>query len=195
VTVPLSVLTGASQAPAVLAGYGPIPAQLAREVAADAVWRCAVIDDDPTSPTHGALVALGRTTYTPKYLPGAHARQFIAARDGTCRFPGCQAQAATGDLDHRIPFARGGPTCDCNLQSLCRRHHRLKHEAGIAVRLSPSPGPSPAPCPSSGPGPGPGPSSGPGSVSGCGGAGHPDAIAWTLPSGRTYTTEPEPPPF
>jgi hypothetical protein len=176
VTVPLSVLTGTSRSPAMLAGYGPIPAQMAREVAADAVWRCAVLDDDPSSATHGALLALGRTTYTPKYVPGDQGRRFITLRDGTCRFPGCRAQAATGDLDHRIPYHRGGPTCDCNLQSLCRHHHRLKHDGGITVRT------------------GAGDGSGPGGGSDTGGE-HPDAITWTMPSGRTYTTEPEPPPF
>jgi Domain of unknown function (DUF222) len=87
VTVPLSVLTGASQEPAVLAGYGPIPAQLAREVAADAVWRCAVIDDDPTSPTHRALLALGRTTYTPNYVPGTHTRRPSPSRHQRPRPP------------------------------------------------------------------------------------------------------------
>ena len=170
VTIPLSVLTGVSQSPALLAGYGPIPAQMARELAADAVWRCAAVDDDPGSPTHAALVALGRTTYTPKYVPGEHARRFITLRDGTCRFPGCQAQAATGDLDHRIPHTRGGPTCDCNLQSLCRRHHRLKHEGGITVRRGTS-------------------------VASVESALRPDAVTWTMPSGRTYTTEPDDTPF
>jgi hypothetical protein len=172
VTIPLSVLTGAGQMPAALAGYGPIPAQMAREVAADAVWRCAVLDDDPTSASHGELLALGRTTYTPNYVPGEQARRFITIRDGTCRFPGCQAQAATGDLDHRTPHSRGGPTCDCNLQALCRHHHRLKHQGGITVKRG-------------------------GALSGgmTEGADHPDAITWTMPSGRSYTTLPESPPF
>jgi len=154
-----------------------------------------VIDDDPASPTHGALVALGRSTYTPHYVPGPHARRFITLRDGTCRFPGCQAQAATADLDHRIPHARGGPTCDCNLQSLCRRHHRLKHEGGITVRPGPADG-APGPVTSDG-APGPVTSDGaPGPVTfDSATPARRDAITWTLPSGRRYTTDPEPPPF
>jgi hypothetical protein len=158
-------------------------------VAADAVWRCAVLDDDPTSSTHGALLALGRSTYTPKYVPGDHARRFITLRDGTCRFPGCQAQAATGDLDHRIPHSRGGPTCDCNVQSLCRRHHRMKHEGGITVRSGTSAGPGVHP----GVHPDVQPDGRPDDSHL--GSGHPDAITWTMPSGRSYTTEPDDPPF
>ncbi|MGH3389504.1 MAG: HNH endonuclease, partial [Actinomadura sp.] len=30
------------------------------------------------------------------------------------------------DLDHTVPFHRGGPTCPCNLAPLCRGHHLLK---------------------------------------------------------------------
>ena len=177
VTVPLSVLTGASQAPAVMAGYGPIPARLAREIAADATWRCAVVDDDPTSPTHRALLAVGHSTFTPTYLPGPGLRRFLTIRDGTCRFPGCRAPAHRCDADHRIPHVRGGPTCEDNLQSLCGYHHRLKHEGGITVRpatLRPVCG-EPAADPAVG-------------VAA-------DALVWTMPSGRTYTTAPEPPPF
>jgi len=165
---------------------------MAREVAADAVWRCAVVDDDPDSATHQALLALGRTTYTPNYVPGLQARRFIALRDGTCRFPGCQAQAAAGDLDHRLPYARGGPTCDCNLQALCRHHHRLKHEGGILARSAVADNLGGARDVRGAPG-----TEGSAGACGSGGAGapHADGITWTLPSGRSYTTEPEPPPF
>ncbi|KRB74959.1 hypothetical protein ASE01_16415 [Nocardioides sp. Root190] len=30
------------------------------------------------------------------------------------------------DIDHEIPHHTGGPTCPCNLDPLCRRHHRAK---------------------------------------------------------------------
>src|SRR5262249_38276769 len=46
VTVPLSVLTGASDQPGDLSGYGPISADVARELAGDptSVWRRLVTD-------------------------------------------------------------------------------------------------------------------------------------------------------
>jgi len=44
----------------------------------------------------------------------------------TCVFPWCQRRARRADCDHIDPAARGGPTCDCNIAPLCRRHHRAK---------------------------------------------------------------------
>jgi hypothetical protein len=44
----------------------------------------------------------------------------------TCVFPWCQRRARSADCDHIDPAARGGPTCDCNIAPLCRRHHRAK---------------------------------------------------------------------
>ncbi len=63
---------------------------------------------------------------SPAYRPAGRLRDFIAARDQTCRFPGCRQPAWRGDLDHTIPYETGGLTCHCNLCALCRTHHRLK---------------------------------------------------------------------
>ncbi|HWM96057.1 MAG TPA: hypothetical protein VNO54_03285, partial [Streptosporangiaceae bacterium] len=30
------------------------------------------------------------------------------------------------DLDHSVPYQKGGKTCSCNLGGLCRFHHILK---------------------------------------------------------------------
>src|SRR5262245_25504172 len=117
VTVPATTLLGLDDQPGELAGYGPIPAGLARLLAAGGTWRRLLTD-----PRTGALLELGRTTYVP---PAALADQ-VRARDVTCRFPGCRRPAIGCDLDHtrRHP---DGPTCPCNLAALCRHHHRLKH--------------------------------------------------------------------
>lgn len=41
------------------------------------------------------------------------------------------------DLDHRQPFDDGGVTCPCNLDALCRFHHRVKTFTGwSAVRVA-----------------------------------------------------------
>ncbi len=169
VLVPLSVLTGQSQTPATLAGYGPIPAQLARELAATGTWRCAATDDTTTpdgtpTPTHGTLLGLGRSTHTPAYHPGPGLRRFIELRDQTCTFPGCRHPATRADLDHRTPWTdtpenepNPGVTCDCNLHALCPHHHRLKHRGGLTARPTPGGG-----------------------------------TTWTTPTGRTYTRRPDP---
>jgi hypothetical protein len=54
----------------------------------------------------------------------------------TCRFPHCEHPAERCDLDHVIDYKNGGTTCPCNLEPLCRRHHRLKTHGGWRVRFS-----------------------------------------------------------
>src|SRR5689334_3088530 len=118
VTVPASTLLGVDDQPGELAGYGPIPAQIARQIAADGTWRRLLTD-----PASGVLLDYGRTTYR----PAAALADFVRARDQHCVFPGCERRAKYCDLDHcrRYP---DGPTAECNLACLCRHHHRLKHE-------------------------------------------------------------------
>ncbi len=70
-----------------------------------------------------------------RYIPSERMREFIETRDLRCRWPGCNARA-TGrgiDIDHAIPFDRGGTTQRANLGALCRRHHLLKTHAGFDV--------------------------------------------------------------
>ncbi len=114
-------MLGLADNPGELSGYGPIPAAAARTLAADGEWRRLVTD-----PTTGALLDYGRRSST----PSAALREFLLARDGTCRFPGCPVPAVRCDLDHEVPFDAGGPTDRANLGALCRRHHRLKTLTG-----------------------------------------------------------------
>ena len=67
------------------------------------------------------------TTATPGYRPPPRLKEYITARDLTCRFPRCRQPAWRSDLDHTIPYDNGGLTCRCNLGGLCRTHHLLKH--------------------------------------------------------------------
>ena len=110
VVVPHSTLIGADDQPAELVGHGPIPASLAREVAADGVWRRLVTD-----PLSGTLLDHGRTTYHPPAGLADHVR----ARDVHCRFPGCRRRAADAELDHVIAWSDGGTTSEPNLAACC----------------------------------------------------------------------------
>lgn len=74
------------------------------------------------------------------YAPSASLRRLVVARDGTCRFPGCNVSAHKCDLDHVTPFAHdhpllGGLTREDNLIALCRRHHRDKTHGTSTYRL------------------------------------------------------------
>lgn len=62
--------------------------------------------------------------------PTAGLRTRTGLRRDTCVFPWCERPAVACDADHHIPAGQGGPSCDCNLHPLCRRHHRLKTFAG-----------------------------------------------------------------
>jgi len=63
---------------------------------------------------------------SPGYRPPPRLRDYITARDVTCRFPTCRQPAWRCDLDHSVPHDQGGRTCSCNLGGLCRFHHQLK---------------------------------------------------------------------
>lgn len=117
VVVDLATALGLADNPGEIRGYGPIPAELARRLAADATWTRWLIE-----PATGALLDVGRK----RYVPSARLRQFIHARDRVCRFPGCEQPAHRCDLDHAEPWDVGGETTTANLGALCRRHHRIK---------------------------------------------------------------------
>ena len=123
VTMTLQTLLGLDDDSAELAGFGPITAQNARRIAAEAEWRAVLVDD------RGALLDFGRTTYRPP----RELADFVIARDRTCAFPGCNLPAGRCDIDHEVPFNADGSTSAANLHPLCRHHHRLKHEAGWTV--------------------------------------------------------------
>lgn len=121
VTIDLPTLLGLEENPGELAGHGPIPASVARKLAADGKWRKFITD-----PLTGNLLDMGRS----HYLPSQFLVDFLTARDRTCRFPGCSQPARVGDIDHAKSWEEGGETNPSNLGFLCRRHHRLKTHGG-----------------------------------------------------------------
>ena len=137
VTIDLPTALGLANNPGQLAGYGPIPANIARQISADGRWKRFI-----TEPIKGTLLDYGRETYEPPQ----DLQDFLIARDRTCRFPGCNQPAHLSDLDHAIPWEEGGTTSPDNLGALCRRHHNLKthsnwklesHEDGACTWISP----------------------------------------------------------
>ena len=76
-----------------------------------------VIDDA------GNVIALGRETR----LFTRRQRVALAARDGGCRFPGCERPPSWTEAHHIIPWSEGGATDVSNGVLLCRHHHLLLH--------------------------------------------------------------------
>ena len=82
-----------------------------------------------TDPVTGHLLDRGRTTYA---VTGA-LRDFLVARDVTCRHPGCTRPAARCQVDHAVEWADGGSTDTANTGLLCIRHHQLKTHGGWQI--------------------------------------------------------------
>jgi len=128
VTIDLPTLLGLAENPGQLAGYGPIPASVARELASDGKWKRFI-----TEPQTGNLLDFGRESYEPPQ----QLKDFLIARDRTCRFPGCRRSALLSDLDHAQSWESGGSTSLENIGALCRRHHRLKTHDGWKIESFP----------------------------------------------------------
>jgi hypothetical protein len=78
----------------------------------------------------GQPLSVGRRT---RSIPPA-IRRALRVRDAAgCQFPGCTFGKYL-DAHHIEHWAEGGKTELANLVTLCRWHHRLVHEGGIAVR-------------------------------------------------------------
>ena len=123
ITASLGTLVQISEAPGELAGYGPVLADITRQVVraqTDAEWSFSVTDDQ------GHLVHVGATARR----PAKTVERKVNAYYPTCVYPGCRMPSVDCDIDHRRPWSEGGVTCHCNLAPLCRRHHRAKHEGG-----------------------------------------------------------------
>jgi hypothetical protein len=123
ITVPVFSLLGVTDEPAVLDGYGPIPASMARELVADGADSFHRVLTDPRD---GAPLEIGRTSYR---IPKAM-RQWLRMRDGKCPFPGCNNHSLDNEADHILAWADGGTTGITNLGQPCPKHHHLKHNTG-----------------------------------------------------------------
>jgi len=126
--IDLPTLLGLAENPGQLAGYGAIPASVARRLAADGNWQRFVSD-----PTTGNLLDFGRE----KYTPPQELVDYLLARDRICRFPGCRRTGQSSDIDHAQSWETGGETNPANLGLLCRRHHRMKTHGGWSLESNP----------------------------------------------------------
>jgi hypothetical protein len=123
-------LLGDDDSPAVIEGYGPIPASVARNLVA-----AALTDEQSTAtlrrlyrhPGTGALLAMeSRSRRFPKGLA-----KFIGLRDQRCRTPYCDAPIR--HRDHAQPRNRGGPTSARNGVGSCERCNYTKESPGWHV--------------------------------------------------------------
>ena len=133
-------LLDGDDAPALVTGYGPVPAVLARHLIAtstdrsdrpDATAAKAFLRRLFTDPDTGQLVAMDSKA---REFP-AGARRFLIARDQICRTPWCGAPIR--HIDHIDPAARGGPTTIGNGQGLCVNCNYSKQSPGWSAQADP----------------------------------------------------------
>lgn len=87
-----------------------------------AAWNFAIapLPGDPCSHLHE----------TAAYRASPGLRHVLEIRNATCTYVGCRRPAERCDLDHAVPYDRGGRTCACNMGPRCRRHHKAKQTPG-----------------------------------------------------------------
>ncbi|MFC6149963.1 HNH endonuclease signature motif containing protein, partial [Mumia xiangluensis] len=117
-------LFSADAAPATLSGYGPIPAELARQLAgSEHSWvrrfftapdGRSINDVDPRARRFSRAV-----------------RRIVQVVDGQCRRPWCDCRIR--DVDHITPYARGGLSVVSNAQGDCRTDNLAKESPGWEV--------------------------------------------------------------
>ncbi|MBT0772463.1 DUF222 domain-containing protein [Kineosporia sp. J2-2] len=141
VTLTDTTLLGLDDTPGLLQGHGPIPADLARRLAATPARITLLVLPGAGRPLSepDSGCAYGRdhdTDEAQRYRFSQSLIDDITARSQECTYPGCLCPASLCDLDHLQPFGKGGVTCVCNVFPACRRHHRMKTFGGWSARLS-----------------------------------------------------------
>jgi hypothetical protein len=121
VHVDAAALSGSDGGGCLLEDGPPLAAETARRIACDASLVAA-------SDRDGHPLRLARRKRT---VP-VPLRRALRARDGGCRFPGCDNQRFL-HAHHIRHWAHGGATSLDNLVLLCTRHHRLVHEGGYGL--------------------------------------------------------------
>jgi hypothetical protein len=96
--------------PGYLPGFGILPAESVRELATNAKLTPVQVPIDAAP--------------DPGYRPSAVTREFVAWRDLTCRWPGCDRPVDKCDVDHTFPYPAGA-THASDLKHYCRCHQRL----------------------------------------------------------------------
>ena len=131
--VDLDTLAGLTEAPGDLAGFGPVIADIARQITEaqnNGEWRYTVVDPTTGLPLHDG---------TTRRRPTATQRRHVEARDQVCYFPGCRMPATDCDLDHRTPWAEQHRTSVHGLDAGCRHDHvTVRHRLGWKHQLLPN---------------------------------------------------------
>jgi hypothetical protein len=125
VTSSLETLLGLAGAPAADMEHSsvPISATTVERLACDSSIARILLDSE------SMVIDVGRS----KRVVSEPARRALTARDGHCRWPGCERPASWSAAHHVVHWIHGGTTDLDNLILLCHRHHRMAHEGNWQI--------------------------------------------------------------
>ncbi|OZB88700.1 MAG: hypothetical protein B7X41_06765 [Microbacterium sp. 14-71-5] len=110
-----------------LVGAGPVPQTVLARLACDSAVSRLVFGPDLQ------VINVGRAERT---YAGPR-RRAVVARDGTCRYPGCTAPPALGEIHHVAEWVRDAGETDVNTGVLlCWHHHDVVHRHHVRIRPS-----------------------------------------------------------
>ena len=119
ITSSVETLLGLVGAPAADMEFSlPISSKTVERLTCDSSIARILLDSD------SLVIDVGRS----KRVVSGPARRALNARDGHCRWPGCDRPASWSAAHHVVHWIHGGTTDLNNLILLCRRHHWMVHE-------------------------------------------------------------------
>ena len=127
IQVKLSTLAELDNDPALIPGWGPVIADIARQVAhdqkANPAWKWSVTDETGSCCTTATPAADPRPPKTPSSEPAT----------APAAPPAAAAAPPTCEIDHRKEWAKGGPSHRGNLDARCEHHHRLRGQPSHTI--------------------------------------------------------------
>ena len=127
IRVDMTTLAGIDDQPGEIPGFGPVIADVARQIvdeASDAEWRIIPVDEN------GHPVGV----VTTKRRPTTTQKRIVEVRNPTCVYPGCRFDSAQCELNHETPWAQTHRTTIPELGPLCRHHHNNHHHRGWKLK-------------------------------------------------------------
>jgi hypothetical protein len=119
VTSSLETLLGLAGAPAAEMEFSlPVSSKTIERLACDCSITRVLLNSEST------VIDVGRS----KRVVSELGRRALRARDGSCRWPGCERPASWTAAHHLVHWIHGGTTDLDNLILLCHRHHWMVHE-------------------------------------------------------------------
>ena len=120
VTSPLETLLGLAGAPAaeMESRSVPVSSTTVERLACDSSITRVLLDSE------SVVIDVGRA----KRVVAGPTKRALNARDGHCRWPGCDRPASWSAAHHVVHWIHGGTSDLDNLILLCHRHHWMVHE-------------------------------------------------------------------